>query len=183
VQFNTYTAAGALVAADLVNEPSASAARLSVLLERYEVHQPTVDETAAGELRRWAERLRLAFETTGAEQAAVVGALLIAADCRPRLVSHDGLPHHLHNAPLDADVTTRVKALTAAGLAQLIADGAAGRLGSCTREGCPVVFVDTSRNGRRTFCSVRCANAVNVQRHRARRRYGEAISPARAQAR
>ncbi|MEV5710190.1 CGNR zinc finger domain-containing protein [Actinoallomurus sp. NPDC052274] len=174
MQFNTYTAAGALVAAELVNEPSASAAWLSILLERYKVHRPSMDQAAAAELHRWADGLRLAFETTGTEQAAAVDALFVAADCRPRLVTHDGLPYHLHYAPLDANVTTRVKALTTAGLAQLIADGAAGRLGSCRREGCAVVFVDTSRNGRRTFCSVRCANAVNVQRHRARRRYGEA---------
>ncbi|MEV4252709.1 CGNR zinc finger domain-containing protein [Spirillospora sp. NPDC049652] len=173
MQFNTYTAAGAIVAAELVNEPSGSAAWMSDLLERYEIYRPSLDQAGAAELRAWAEGLRLAFETTGAEQAAAVDALFVAADCRPRLVSHDGLPYHLHYAPLDAKVTTRVKALTTAGLAQVIADGAAGRLGSCTREGCDIVFVDTSRNGRRAFCSVRCANAVNVRRHRARRRYGD----------
>jgi hypothetical protein len=168
VQFNTYTVTGALVAADLVNEPSTS--ELTALLKRHKVHQPAADEATAGELGRWAEKLRPPFETTGTDQAAAVDALLVASDARPRLVSHDGQPHHLHYAPLNADLTSRVKALTAAGLAQLIADGAAGRLGSCAREGCAVVFVDTSRNGRRAFCSVRCANAVNVQRHRARRR-------------
>ncbi len=173
MQFNTYTAAGALIAADLVSTPSPSPSWLTALLRRYEVHQPTADEAVVEELQQWARRLRPVFETVGAEQASVVDTLLADADCRPRLVHHDGLPHHLHYAPLDADLTTRVKALTAAGLAQLIADGAAQRLGHCERAGCPVVFVDTSRNGRRTFCSVRCANAVNVQRHRARQRRGE----------
>jgi len=62
----------------------------------------------------------------------------------------------------------RVRALTASGLAHLIADGAGHRLGCCLRDGCGVVFVDVSRGGRRRFCSVRCANAVNVRRHRAR---------------
>ena len=34
----------------------------------------------------------------------------------------------------------------------------------------PANFIDTSRNGRRHFCSVRCANHVNVANHRLRRR-------------
>jgi predicted RNA-binding Zn ribbon-like protein len=33
-----------------------------------------------------------------------------------------------------------------------------------------VAFADVSRNGLRRFCSVRCANVVNVTRHRVRRR-------------
>ncbi|MFI0738976.1 CGNR zinc finger domain-containing protein [Streptomyces sp. NPDC021100] len=170
MQFNTYTSAGAFIAAALVNEPSATA--LTDVLARHAVHRPTADDAAMTELRPWAGRLRVVFETTGPEQAAAAGALLVDADCRPRLVAHDGLPHHLHPAPLDTDLVTRVKALTAAGLAQLISDGAADRLGHCSRTGCSVVFVDVSRNGRRTFCSVRCANTVNVRRHRARRRTG-----------
>ncbi|MGW7007973.1 CGNR zinc finger domain-containing protein [Streptomyces sp. NPDC054933] len=170
MQFNTYSAAGAIIAANIINTPSASPSWFTALLERHEVHQPMADDSVAQELRHWARRLRLIFETTGVEQASAVDALLVDADCRPRLVSHDGLPHHLHYAPLDADLATRVKALTAAGLAQLITDGAAQRLGCCERIDCPTVFVDTSRNGRRTFCSVRCANAVNVQRHRARQK-------------
>ncbi|MEP7024290.1 MAG: CGNR zinc finger domain-containing protein, partial [Actinomycetota bacterium] len=76
--------------------------------------------------------------------------------------------HHLHYAPVDASLTARVRALTASGLAHLIADGAGHRLGCCRRLGCAVVFVDVSRGGRRHFCSVRCANAVNVRLHRAR---------------
>jgi predicted RNA-binding Zn ribbon-like protein len=63
-----------------------------------------------------------------------------------------------------------VKALTAAGLAHVIDDGAGSRLRACSRSGCGTVFIDTSRNGRRHFCSVRCANQVNVANHRRRRR-------------
>ncbi|HEX5293501.1 MAG TPA: CGNR zinc finger domain-containing protein, partial [Streptosporangiaceae bacterium] len=42
--------------------------------------------------------------------------------------------------------------------------------GRCQRESCATAFVDTSRNGTRRFCSVRCANQVNVSNHRVRRR-------------
>ncbi|ROO87394.1 putative RNA-binding Zn ribbon-like protein [Actinocorallia herbida] len=170
MQFNTYTAAGAHIAADLVNQPSPHAAWLTDLLSGHDVHQATADDAMVEDLRQWTLRLRPVFETTSAQQATLVDALLIAADCHPRLVSHDGLAHHLHYAPLHAPLPARVKALTAAGLAHLIADGAGGRLGRCGRSGCPLVFLDTSRNGRRHFCSVRCANAVNVSRYRTRHR-------------
>ena len=104
-----------------------------------------------------------------AERAELVNDLLVESDCRPRLLLHDGLPYHLHYRPLAGDLAARVKAFTAAGLAYLIAEGWGG-LGRCQREGCATAFVDTSRNGTRRFCSVRCANQVNVSNHRVRRR-------------
>ena len=54
--------------------------------------------------------------------------------------------------------------------AYLIAEGWGSRLRRCQRESCATAFVDTSRNGTRRFCSVRCANQVNVSNHRVRRR-------------
>jgi predicted RNA-binding Zn ribbon-like protein len=174
MQFNTYTAFGARIAADLVNSLGPAGPELAAALDSYQVHEPEVTAEMSAELRSWADRLRPVFAATDlAGKAAAVDALLVAARCMPRLVSHHGLPHHLHYAPVEADLPSRVRALTAAGLAHLIADGEGHRLGQCHRDGCVVVFVDTSRNGRRRFCSVRCANAVNVSRHRARRRAGD----------
>jgi len=117
-------------------------------------------------------RLREVFEAgTVAGKAERADALLVAADCRPRLVSHGpGLPFHFHYAPVRTGLPARVKALTAAGMAHVIDDGGGSRLWACSRAGCGTVFVDTSRNGRRHFCSVRCANQVNVANHRLRRR-------------
>jgi predicted RNA-binding Zn ribbon-like protein len=179
VQFNTYTAAGAHIAAALVNasaltetaltETALSEQALAELLRAYSVHKPVPDQGTIRVLGEWTLRLRPVFGAEADDQAALVDALLVDADCRPRLVSHDGQAPHIHEAPLDASLHTRVMALTAAGLAQLIADGFGTRLSSCHRNGCPVVFVDVSRNGRRRFCSVRCANVVNVARHRARK--------------
>lgn len=37
---------------------------------------------------------------------------------------------------------------------------------ACRRDGCGTAFLDTSRNGLRRFCSLRCANQVNVASHR-----------------
>ena len=57
----------------------------------------------------------------------------------------------------------------------LLGHGAGERLRACGRAGCGVVFVDTSRNGRRRFCSVRCANQVNVANHRLRQRQAAVV--------
>jgi predicted RNA-binding Zn ribbon-like protein len=81
-----------------------------------------------------------------------------------------GLPFHLHYAPVQAGLAARVKALTAGGLAHIIDTGAGFRLRTCHREGCGTAFLDTSRNGLRRFCSLRCANQVNVANHRFRHR-------------
>ncbi|MFE5595475.1 CGNR zinc finger domain-containing protein [Streptomyces sp. NPDC056549] len=43
------------------------------------------------------------------------------------------------------------------------------RLGRWARHTCGLAFVDTSRNSRRAYCSVRCANNDAVARHRERR--------------
>jgi predicted RNA-binding Zn ribbon-like protein len=95
----------------------------------------------------------------------------VASGCRPRLVSHGpGLPFHFHYASVRAGLASRVTALTAAGLAHAIDDGAGSRLRVCNRAGCGTAFIDISRNGRRHFCSVRCANQVNVANHRRRQR-------------
>lgn len=171
MQFNTYTSAGAHIAAELVNAPSAGAAELGAMLAGYQVHEPVPAPVQVPELHEWAARLRPVFSArTEADRATLVDELLRASDCRPALVSHDGLPFHLHYAPVATDLVSRVRALTAAGLAHVISEGGGHRIGCCGRDGCGTVFVDTSRNGGRCFCSVRCANQVNVSRHRARRR-------------
>ena len=177
MQFNTYTMAGARVAVWLVNHPDCDAAALTAELRRHDVHEPagTADDVAA--LRSWAARLRAVFETAAvAGKAELADGLLVAADCRPRLVSHEaGKPFHFHYAPAGTSLAARVRALTAAGLAHVIDEGGGTRLRVCGRAGCEVAFLDTSRNGRRRFCSVRCANQVNVANHRRRK---TAVTPA-----
>jgi predicted RNA-binding Zn ribbon-like protein len=172
VQFNTYTVDGVHIAVWLVNNPSPEAPALASVLRSYDVHQPVTTTAQVRALRPWAGRLREVFETgTVTGKAERADALLVAADCRPRLVSHGpGLAVHLHYAPVRTGLTARVKALTAAGLAHIIDNGGGSRLRVCSRDGCRTAFIDTSRNGRRHFCSVRCANQVNVANHRLRQR-------------
>ena len=130
MQFNTYTVAGARIAVWLVNHPAVEAAALAAELHRRDVHgaPPTAAEAAA--LRPWAARLREVFEATAVEdKARLTDALLVAADCRPRLVSHGGgKPFHFHYAPVETGLAARVRALTAAGLGHVVDAGAGARL-------------------------------------------------------
>jgi predicted RNA-binding Zn ribbon-like protein len=172
MQFNTYTWAGAYIAVWLVNHPSPEPSALAQILHDHDVHEPTATTGQARALRPWAQQLRDIFEAdTVTRKARLADRLLVASRCHPRLISHGpGLPFHLHYAPIRAGLIPRVKALTAAGLAHAIDDEAGARLRACARAGCGTVFIDTSRNARRHYCTVRCANQVNVANHRRRRR-------------
>ena len=180
MQVDSYTAAGAHIACWMVNHPAAGPAVLAARLASYDVHEPAVTERQVQSLGPWTGQLRTVFEAaTEVERAERADALLVAADCRPRLVRHrEDLPFHLHYAPVQAGVAARVKALTAGGLAHIIDTGAGFRLRTCYRDGCGTAFLDTSRNGLRRFCSLRCANQVNVANHRLRHR--QAVQAAQA---
>lgn len=60
--------------------------------------------------------------------------------------------------------------LAAGELVELVVELGPERLRGCQAAPCAEVFVDTSRNGRRRYCSSRCANRVNAARHRRRRK-------------
>ncbi|MEU4314564.1 CGNR zinc finger domain-containing protein [Nocardia sp. NPDC024068] len=163
MHFNPYGGAAAELAARLVNAPP-DHDPATLLTDAGYKPVGTVTARQAAELRRWAARLDEVFTTPGVDP---INALLAETTSRPYISTHDGREPHLHYAAESAPIDERVKAYTAAGLAELYCE-APHRIGRCHREQCPRVFVDTSRNGRRRFCSDRCANRVNVARHRAR---------------
>jgi predicted RNA-binding Zn ribbon-like protein len=53
-------------------------------------------------------------------------------------------------------------------LVDLVSTVGPERIRACAAAPCREIFVDTSRNGRRLFCSCRCANRLNATRHRHR---------------
>ena len=84
MQFNTYTSAGAHIAAALVNDPMADVAAVGVLLAGFDVEEPTPTEADLADLREWTARLRSVFEPQGQEaRAELVNDLLVESDCRP----------------------------------------------------------------------------------------------------
>jgi predicted RNA-binding Zn ribbon-like protein len=76
------------------------------------------------------------------------------------------LAHRHVGDPLDDALAAVAEPLVA-----VIATGAIDRLRICANDGCRWVFQDTSRTGRRRWCSMAsCGNRAKAARHRARRR-------------
>ncbi|MCF2527239.1 CGNR zinc finger domain-containing protein [Yinghuangia soli] len=121
-------------------------------------------------LAAWAAELRGVFEAADLEEAVDRGnALLAQITVNPRLVDH-GYGLHVHYAPSGVPFVDRARINSAMGIANLLAEYGIDRSGVCAADACERVYADTSRNGRRRYCSEACANRANVAAHRARKR-------------
>ncbi|MBF6575678.1 CGNR zinc finger domain-containing protein [Nocardia farcinica] len=163
MQFNPYGGMAAALAARLVNAGTDEDLGAVLAEMDYRPVGPVAPEQEA-ELRSWIGELAAVFADPTVER---LNALLAATASKPHISTHDGRSPHLHYAEVTAPVDERVKAYTAVGLAVLFCE-APDRIGTCARAGCSAVFVDTSRNGRRRYCSTRCATRVHVAEHRRR---------------
>lgn len=108
----------------------------------------------------------------GDEPAVVerINDLLNRHPIRPRISGHDATTWHLHVRDTDASVAEILMSESLFGLAILVTELGAGRLGRCAAAGCNRAFVDTSANQTRRFCSQRCATRTNVAAYRERQR-------------
>lgn len=170
MHFNPYGGVAAQIAVDLVNTGPLAPEPLAELLRGHGYKPlPGVTAAQADALNHWASRLRPAFDDRAPLGATIdlLNELLADAAAKPYISQHDGRPPHLHFSDERSDVVIRVSAYTASGVAHVLCEDPE-RLGTCHRDGCDVVFVDTSRNGRRRFCSTRCSNRVHVADHRRR---------------
>ena len=95
--------------------------------------------------------------------------LLALARPRPYATDHDG-ELHLHYARPDAPVLEQLTTTVAMGLSQVVVQHGWQRLGVCSAEGCDNVYVDTSRNASRRYCSNTCASRSTVAAYRARQK-------------
>jgi predicted RNA-binding Zn ribbon-like protein len=95
--------------------------------------------------------------------------LLALARPRPYATDHDG-ELHLHYARPEAPVLEQLTTTVAMGLSQVVVQHGWQRLGVCSAEGCDDVYVDTSRNASRRYCSNTCASRSTVAAYRARRK-------------
>jgi predicted RNA-binding Zn ribbon-like protein len=95
--------------------------------------------------------------------------LLQLARPRPYATDHDG-ELHLHYARPDAPALEQLTTTVAMGLSQVVVQHGWQRLGVCSAEGCDDVYVDTSRNASRRYCSNTCASRSTVAAYRARQK-------------
>jgi predicted RNA-binding Zn ribbon-like protein len=118
--------------------------------------------------------LRAVFDAAGAGDGATVvrriNALLERHPVVPSISGHDESDWHLHVADASGPVEVEYAAGAVMGVAMAFLDLGPDRFGTCAADGCTRVFLDTSRNRSRRFCSDRCATRANVAALRARRR-------------
>jgi predicted RNA-binding Zn ribbon-like protein len=135
----------------------------------YDVTVPSED---AEDLRGIATELRTVFEAVARDDvdtaARQVNKLLAWTGARPWLDSHDGEGWHLHFHGSHDGLANGWAAGCATGLAIVLGTEDRGRLGVCTAPRCDRVYVDTSRNGTRRFCSTTCQNRVKTAAFRSR---------------
>jgi predicted RNA-binding Zn ribbon-like protein len=169
-------------AAGLVNADLASTDDLVRFLdERAWLHASVVDRDAAT-LRRFVKELRPVFEDSNAgdEQGVVsrLNALLAKHPVTPYIAGHGGPTGagrwHMHVADRQSSVSELLVAESLMGLSTLVCDLGATRLGVCDASNCDNVFVDTSPNQSRRYCSDRCSSRANVAAYRARQKAAHA---------
>jgi len=186
VEFNSHTDRAVRVAAGLANlltpgqargRPYEPATGAQLAREATEVlragggrQDPTEDEVAG--LAAIAALLRDVFTAVSVGDvdtaALTVNQMLRRSGVRPELERHDGSGWHLHFHSDDRTLVSNWAASCATGLAVVLGGALHDRLGVCTAPHCDRVYVDTSRNGARRFCSTTCQNRVKTAAFRAR---------------
>ncbi len=176
------------VAARLVNELTpgqrrghpvdvpAGAARVEAVAAALSGDGRPAPEVTAGDaeyLAGHAASMRLVFDAAqdGDLDAAslVLNRLLGQTGARPQLDPLGGGGWHVHFHGSDDTLAIGWAAGCATGLALAVGSDLAGRLGVCAAPSCDRVYVDTSKNSSRRFCSTTCQNRVKAAAHRARR--------------
>ena len=138
----------------------------------------TVSSTAATsglpELRGARPRLRRVFDEAaagrGRRAVQVLNRMLSDFPVSVSISDHATNGWHMHLADEDSGPARRFLAEAAVGLAYTVAERGLDRLGICCAVPCRSVFVDTTTNISRRYCSDRCATRANVAAYRARKR-------------
>src|SRR4051795_3997729 len=164
--------------AGLVNAGLDDAEQVVAFLDDRRWLQDSVVEKDAGSLRRFVKELRRVFEASNArDERAVVdqlNALLAKHPVTPYIAGHGSVTGggrwHMHVADRQSSVAELLVAESLMGLSTLVCDLGATRLGVCDASGCSQVFVDTSPNQSRRYCSDRCSSRANAAASRAGQR-------------
>ena len=162
-------ASAALLNADLADTD----ALVAHLADRSWLH-PSVTPGDVASLQDFQVELRPVFEASEVGEVPVVVShlndLLALHPVTPMISDHDPSHLHMHVANRSASVAELLIGESLMGLATLVCDLGATRLGVCHASPCTQVFVDTSPNQSRRYCSDRCSSRANVAAFRARQR-------------
>jgi predicted RNA-binding Zn ribbon-like protein len=112
------------------------------------------------ELRGMREEFRGFFTAcaagNGAAAADLLNSLMIQHPVHPQLSGHDGQPWHVHYTE-SGSMADKYAAGAAMGLAVRLSELGVQRFGTCQGPPCEGVFIDSSDDATRRYCSDRCA--------------------------
>jgi len=138
-----------------------------------------VDRARAADLAPLAELragLRAVFDAArsgdSAEAVRRLNDQLTRHEPRASISGHGDADWHLHVASAEGPVADEYAAGAVMGLTMAFLDLGRERFGTCADARCRGVFLDTSRNRSRRYCSDRCATRANVAALRRRRAEG-----------
>jgi predicted RNA-binding Zn ribbon-like protein len=171
VNFDAY----ARTAVDLVNAPMEGIDDLRAVFTSDNVWmRDEVTERDVTAFRRAQKRLRDVFllGSAGRDTEAVneINTLLKDHPVQPRISGHDASDWHMHVTSRGASASSEYLAAAVWGLAVWLTTHGSARFGVCADDRCGNVYLDTSSNNCRRFCSERCATRSHVAAHRARKR-------------
>jgi predicted RNA-binding Zn ribbon-like protein len=174
VEYDTYSAEALQLAVDLANTDVASRADVEEYLrvndEWFVNRDATLLDADLASIAGLSRHIRAVVESTTDDEAVTrLNTLLECCSPEPRVTNHDG-SLHLHYSPDTATLVDQLGATVAMGMAQVVCRYGRERLGICAAEDCADVFVDTSRNRSRRYCSETCASRTTVSAYRARQR-------------
>ncbi|MBA2774003.1 MAG: CGNR zinc finger domain-containing protein [Nocardioidaceae bacterium] len=162
------------LAAGLVNSPLDTESDLADYLAARQWLLRRVEPRDLPVMKRLRRELRPVFEASSAgdeeQVVSLVNALLRKHPVSPHIAGHDSSTWHLHVAERGSSVSSLMTAECVMGLAMLVVDFGPTRLGVCSSAKCDNVFIDTSPNSSRRYCSDRCSSRANVAAYRARRK-------------
>jgi predicted RNA-binding Zn ribbon-like protein len=122
------------------------------------------------EIRLLREQIRSVFEAADEDEThARLNQILAAAQVVPRVVRDQRGERKIYFAPREAPLARRIACDAGLGMAIMLTSHP-GRLKVCAADPCRNVFIDTTRNRCRRWCSDACGGRVNVAAHRARLR-------------
>jgi predicted RNA-binding Zn ribbon-like protein len=159
--------------ADLLNAELAEVGDLVRHLAAREDLQERATDRDCMLLRRLQRELRPVFEASEAGDASGVvdglNGLMARYPITPRISDHDPSALHLHVAARSS-IAELLVGESLLGLASVVCELGPTRLGVCSAPPCTNVYVDTSPNQSRRYCSDRCSSRANVAAYRARQR-------------
>ena len=166
--------------AGLLNAEITDVDALQALLADREWLVPQCTDRDCMLLRKFQRELRPVFEASavGDSRTVVAGIneLMVRHPITPQISAHDPDHLHIHAASKSQSVAELLVGESLLGLANLVCDLGPTRLGLCAAAPCTNVYVDTSPNQSRRYCSDRCSSRANVAAYRARQKATAAAS-------